>query len=76
MPFESLREGKPQRSSKCLYCGKKDKDGVVQLAIKDKDTKTVVSRTVGACEACAERKYKEALAVVNPPAEVPAEATK
>lgn len=72
MAFDKLREGRPVRSSNCHYCGKKDKDGVVQLAIKDGETKTVVSRTVGACENCAEKVYGDALKVVSP---APATAT-
>ena len=65
MAFDTLRASKPSRSSKCHYCGKKDKEGVVQLAIKDADTKTVVSRTVGACEQCAIKTYEAALKTVD-----------
>jgi hypothetical protein len=67
MAFDSLRGSKPARSSKCAYCGKADKDGVVGVVIKDKDAKTVTSRQIGACEKCAITTYEAALAVMTPP---------
>lgn len=66
MAFEKLREGKPARSSKCAYCKKADKDGVVSIAIKDGDSKTVTSRQYGACEKCAIKQYEDALTAITP----------
>lgn len=67
MAFEKMRSNKPQRSSKCSYCNKADRDGKVELVIKDKDTKTVVSRSIGACEKCAVENYEKALDLLTPP---------
>jgi hypothetical protein len=67
MAFEKMRSSKPARSSKCSYCKKVDRDGKVELVIKDKDTKTVTSRSVGACEKCAIENYEKALVTITPP---------
>ena len=66
MAFEKLREAKPARSTKCAYCKDADKEGVVSLAIKDKDVKTVTSRQYGACEACAIEQYEKLLTSMTP----------
>lgn len=62
MSFESLRAGKPSRSSKCNFCNKAERDGTVTVAIKDKDAKTVISRNEGACESCAVKRYEATIA--------------
>lgn len=69
MAFEKMRSTKPVRSSKCSYCNKADRDGKVELVIKDKDTKTVTSRSIGACEKCAIENYEKALVTITPAAE-------
>lgn len=66
MAFEKIRGNKPQRSSKCAFCKKADRDGKVEAVIKDKDTKTVTSRGVGACEKCAIERYEKVLAILTP----------
>lgn len=66
MAFEKLRSTKPTRSSKCGYCRTKDRDGKVEIVIKDSDTKTVTSRSFGACEKCAIEQYEKAMVGLTP----------
>lgn len=66
MAFEKIRSNKPARSSKCSYCKTRDRDGKVEIVIKDKDTKTVTSRGIGACEKCAIEQYEKALVGLTP----------
>jgi hypothetical protein len=67
MAFEKMRSTKPTRTNKCAYCKTKDRDGKVEIVIKDSDTKTVTSRSIGACEKCAIENYEKALVGLTPP---------
>lgn len=67
MAFEKMRSTKPTRSNKCVYCKKAERDGKVEVVIKDTDTKTVTSRSFGACEKCAIEQYEKAMVDLTPP---------
>lgn len=65
MAFETIREGRPPRTSSCLFCGKDEVDGTVVIAVKDSDAKTVISRNLKACEKCAVDQYERVLTDLN-----------
>lgn len=59
MGFAEIREQRPTKTDKCSFCKKAERAGVVTMGIKDKDTKTVVSKQIGACEKCAIEQYEK-----------------
>ena len=77
MAFDTLRTSKPRGKSTCRYCGSSTVDGSIQLNIRDKDTKTVTSRSVSGCEPCIIKTYEAAIGIVVPPdlPDTPAEPT-
>lgn len=65
MAFDTLRKNKPPRSKLCSFCQKNERDGKVEICIKDNETKVVTSQGLGACEGCAIKQYGAAKEVLD-----------
>lgn len=65
MAFDQIRNKTPRTKGKCSLCKTRDKVGTLGVAVRDKDTKVVASRSVGVCEKCGTEGYEKALGAIG-----------
>ena len=61
MSFDTIRSKTPKVKGKCSLCKTAEKAGTLNISVRDKDTKTVASRSVGVCEKCGTAAYTGAM---------------